>query len=170
MPSTMMLERTTTGLPGMGMPGLGSPMTTPTGMAAPANYMMVPRCSIRIEKCTGGCKIHCVCDDKLATSMLQNLCTMLAGGLCSCCTMINGMVTCTCNLTMGMCKCDMTDSGICLTCTSGDSQCCEMIQACCDCLCCMMEAGCTCCLMLNNTPICCGTGETGKHHSKKNSR
>ena len=169
MSSTMMLERTTAGLPGMGMP-VGSPMTTPTGMATPANYMMVPRCSIKIEKCTGGCKIMCVCDDKLATSMLQNLCTMLAGGLCSCCTMINGMVTCTCNLTMGMCKCEMTDSGICLTCTSGDSQCCEMIQGCCDCLCCMMEAGCTCCVMLNNTPICCGTCETGKSHGRKNAR
>jgi hypothetical protein len=45
MSSTMMLERTTAGLPGMGMP-VGSPMTTPTGMATPANYMMVPRCSI----------------------------------------------------------------------------------------------------------------------------
>ena len=35
---------------------------------------------------------------------------------------------------MGMCKCEMTENGVCVTCTSGDSKCCEMIQACCDCL------------------------------------
>ena len=98
------------------------------------NFVMVPRCTIKMEKCTGGMKITCVCDDKMACSMMQNLCTMLAGGMCSCCCMMNGMMVCCCNLTMGMCKCEMTKDGCCITCTSGDTKCCEMIQACCDCM------------------------------------
>ena len=36
--------------------------------------------------------------------------------------MMNGMMVCCCNLTMGMCKCEMTEDGVCITCTSGDSQ------------------------------------------------
>ena len=44
--------------------------------------------------------------------MMQNLCTMLAGGMCSCCCMMNGMMVCCCNLTMGMCKCEMTKDGV----------------------------------------------------------
>ena len=27
------------------------------------NMMMVPRCTMKIEKCTGGMKITCTCDD-----------------------------------------------------------------------------------------------------------
>ena len=100
---------------------------------------MVPRCTIKIEKCTGGMKITCTCDDKMACSMMQNLCTMLAGGMCTCCMMMNGMMVCCCNLTMGMCKCEMTDKGCCITCTSGDEKCCEMIQACCDCMSTLMQ-------------------------------
>ena len=57
---------------------------------------------------------------------------------------------------MGMCKCEMTEHGVCITCTSGDTACCDMIQACCDCFNRMMEAGCTCCVLMNNTPVCCG--------------
>jgi hypothetical protein len=164
----MMMERT--GLPGMGLPGMstptvGSPTTTPAG----ANWMMVPRCTVRMEKCTGGMKITCHCDDKMACSMVQNLCTALSTGLCSCCVMMNGMMVSCCNLTMGMCRCEVTDSGVCITCTSGDSQCCQMIQACCECMCTMMEAGCTCCVMMNNTPVCCGCSET-KSGSKSKSR
>jgi hypothetical protein len=152
---------------GMGMPGMSPTPTTPA--MAPA-AMMVPRCTMRIEKCTGGCKITCVCDDKMACSMMQNLCTMMTGGLCSCCTMYNGMCVCTCNLTMGMCRCETTESGVVLTCTSGDAQCCEMIQACADCLCCHLEAGCSCCMLLNNTPVCCGSCETTKSASKSKGR
>jgi hypothetical protein len=154
MTSTMMMERT--GM--MNMPGLGNPMmggaTAP--MATP-NMLMVPRCKFKMEKCQGGMKVTCTCDDPAACSMVQNLCSMMAGGMCSCCCMMNGMVVCSCNLTMGMCKCEMTDKGVCVTCTSGDKTCCDMIQACCDCLTGMLKAGCTCCLMMNNTPVCCGT-------------
>jgi hypothetical protein len=58
---------------------------------------------------------------------------------------------------MGLCKCEMTDTGVCLTCTSGDKACCEMIQCCCDCMNSMLKAGCTCCVMMNGTPVSCGT-------------
>ena len=136
----------------MGTPALGAP----TGTPASANWLMVPRCSLKFEKCQGGMKITCACTDKMACSMMQNLCTMLAGGMCSCCMMMNGMMVCCCNMMMGMCKCEMTPKGCTVTCTSGDSKCAEMIQACCDCLSTLLNAGGTCCLLMNNTPVCCG--------------
>jgi len=171
MSSTMMMERTGLGMPGMGMPSMGTPtLGTPTGVAPSSSYLMVPRCTLKFEKCQGGMKIHCSCDDQMACSMMQNLCTMLQGGMCSCCMTMNGMMVCCCNLTMGMCKCEMTDKGLSITCTSGDSKCGEMIQACCDCLSCMMNAGCTCCLMLNNTPIACGCCETSAISGKTSSK
>ena len=114
-----------------------------------------PAAKMKLEKCTGGMKINCVCPDKMACSMLQNMCSMLAGSKCSCCCMMNGTMVCLCNLTMGMCKCEMTKDGVCITCMSGDKACCDMIQACCDCVNVMMKDGCTCCVMMNDTPICC---------------
>jgi hypothetical protein len=155
MASAMMVDRGGLGLAGMGSPAAGPMGNTGTMPGAPA-MMMVPRCTLKMEKCTGGMKITCTCDDKMSCSMLQNLCTMLSGGLCTCCVMMNGMVVCCCNLTMGLCKCEMTDSGVCLTCTSGDKDCCAMIQACCDCVASMVKAGCSCCVCLNNMPVCCG--------------
>ena len=147
----MMMERTAMGVPTQGMTPTG--MTSP--MATPSNWMMVPRCTYKFEKCQGGMKVTCVCEDATARSMMQNLCTMLQGGMCSCCTMMNGVMVCCCNLTMGLCKCEMTDKGCALTCTSGDPKCCAIIQACCDCLACMLKDGCTCCVLMNNTPVCC---------------
>lgn len=161
MNSTMMMERSGMGMPGMGVPGMGAPgMGTVTGAPTSPNYVMVPRCTMKFEKCTGGMKLTCACDDTMACSMMQNLCTMLAGGLCSCCVMHNGMIVCTCNFTMGHCKCEMTDKGVSFTCTSGDAKCCEMIQAYCDCLGTMVNAGCTCCVLMNNTPVACGCCES----------
>src|ERR1700741_1009205 len=127
MTSTMMMERTGMGMPSMGpsaMPGTASPMAP--GM------MMVPRCKMMVEKVTGGMKITCKCDDAVACAMMQNLCTMLAGSMCSCSCMMNGMVCCTCNLMMGMCKTEMTKDSCIITCTSGDAGCMGMIQGCCD--------------------------------------
>jgi hypothetical protein len=153
MASAMMVDRSGLGLAGMGTPGpLGTTAPSPAG----AGMVMVPRCTIKLEKCAGGMKMTCTCDDKMSASMMQNLCTMLAGGMCSCCVMYNGMMVCCCNLAMGLCKCEMTADGVCLTCTSGDKDCCAMIQACCDCVAGMVKAGCTCCICLNNTPVCCG--------------
>jgi hypothetical protein len=168
MSGTMMMERSGMGIPGMGMPGMASPAMGASGTTtASPNYVMVPRCTMKFEKCTGGMKITCVCDDTMACSMMQNLCTMMAGSMCGCCVTYNGMTVCTCSLTMGHCKCDMTESGVCFTCTSGDTKCCEMIQAYCDCLTTMMTSGCTCCVMMNNTPVACGCGEPAPVKSSK---
>src|SRR5262245_36521056 len=139
---------------GMTMPGMGTtmPMSPPQPGMAPT---MVPRCKMKFEKCTGGMKIHCSCDDKMAAGMLQNLCSMMAGSMCSCCCTMNGMTVCCCNFTMGVCKCEMTKDGVVFTCLSGDKDCCNMIQCSCDCLTCMMQSGCTCMVMMNNMPVCC---------------
>jgi len=165
MANTMMMDRTGMQMPGMGVPGM-TPTPTPTGMPVGSNYLMVPRCTMKFETCPGGMKITCACDDMMACSMMQNLCSMLQGGMCSCCCMLNGMMVCCCNLTMGTCKCEMTKDGCAVTCTSGDAECCKMIQCCCDCMAGMMAAGCTCCLMMSNTPVCCccptGTPATTK--------
>src|SRR5262245_47224390 len=119
-------ERVVMGTPAMGMPAMGMPgmgMTGPAGMmGAPAappagmNMMMVPRCAVTFEKCPGGMKITCTCDDKISAGMLQSLCTMMAGGMCSCCSMMNGMMASCCNLMMGMCRCEPTEMGVCITC------------------------------------------------------
>ncbi len=152
--ATMMMDRAS--VTGMGSTSMGTPMGTTGAMPSTTNWMMVPRCTIKMEKCTGGMKMTCRCDDPTACSMMQNLCNMMAGGMVSCCMMMNGMMVCCCNLTIGMCKCEMTEKGCVITCTSGDAKCCEMIQACCDCMACMLKDGCTCCVMMNNTPVCCG--------------
>lgn len=141
-----------TGMTMPGMMGATMPMSPTQPAPSPA---MVPRCKMRFEKMTGGMKIHCVCDDKMAATMLQNLCKMMAGSMCSCCCIMNGMVVATCNLTMGVCKCEMTSDGVVFTCISGDKDCGAMIQCCCDCCSGMMQAGCTCMVMMNNMPVCC---------------
>ena len=139
----------------MGSPMMANPSTT---MATPAmNMMMVPRCTIKMEKCEGGMKMMCQGDEALATGMLQNLCDMMAGSMMSCCLMNNGMMMACFNMTMGMCKTEMMKNGVCFAWTSGDPQCCKIIQECCDCMTMMMKCGCSCCLCLNNLPVCCCT-------------
>ena len=110
------------GMPSM-MPSMGM------GMA------MMPRCTMKMEKCNGGMKITCTCDDDMAAATLQNMCKMMAGGMMSMCCMMNGMMMCQCNMAMCKCECAMTKDGVCITCTSGDKAMCDMIQACCDCMC-----------------------------------
>src|SRR5262245_27222463 len=119
MTSTVMMERTSTGvptMPGVSPTGVGS--LSPTG----SNWLMVPRCTFKFEKCQGGVKISCVCDDQMARSMMQNLCTALMGGMCSCVCTLNGVQVCCYNFTMGLCKCELTSDGFCVTCTSGDQK------------------------------------------------
>jgi hypothetical protein len=167
MTGTMMMERTGTGV--QGVPGV-----TPTGMGVPgvssatSNWLMVPRCTYKFEKCQGGFKVTCVCDDPMARSVLHSLCTQLQSGLYSCSCTLNGITVCHYNLTMGLCKCDVTEQGCTITCTSGDQKCGEMIQCCCDSLACLCNNGCVCCVLMNNNPICCGYSETyGKTTSTK---
>jgi hypothetical protein len=169
MSSATMTERT--GYTGMGVPGFAMPsVTAPTGMPVGANWLAVPRCTFKVEKCTGGFKLTCVCEDKTGAAMVQQLCAMLAGGLCSCCCMLNGMTVCYCNFTMCLCRYENTADGVCVTCTSGDPACGSMVQACCDCLSALMTAGCTCCLLVNNTPVCCGTATAEAPPKGKGSR
>jgi len=152
----MMMERSALGMPGMGTGGMMGTMPGQTaGMPGTMGSVMVPRCTMKLEKVSGGMKLVCSSDDKMAVSMMQNLCSMLQGSMCSCCCMMNGMTVCCCNLTMGMCKCDMTKDGVTMTCTSGDPKCAEMIQSCCECMSTMLKDGCTCCLMMNGMPVCC---------------
>lgn len=45
-------------------------------------------------------KMTCVCEDEMSAATLQNLCKILAGGLCNVCCMKNGMTICLCNMAM----------------------------------------------------------------------
>lgn len=128
-------------------PGITS---TPAG-----SFLMLPRCTLKVEKVKDGCKIICACDDQIACQMLQNLCRLLEGGVCGFSCLLNGQCICTCSLSCGHSICELTKDGCTITCTSGDQKCCEIIQKCCDCLKCCIDCGCTCCITLNNTPICC---------------
>src|ERR1700761_3514392 len=120
---TMMMNRTGMTMPSMGMPTMPGATSGMSGM----NMMMVPSCTIRMEKCEGGMMMMCECDDKMAAAALQSLCKMMAGSMCSCAMMMNGMMACCCNMMMGMTTCEMTDMGCTLVCTSGDADCCKMI-------------------------------------------
>jgi hypothetical protein len=157
MSSAMMMDRGMMCSP-MGSAGAMPGMNQPSGMPSMAPGMsmcMVPQCTMKIEKCTGGMKITCSCDDEVAAATLQNMCKMMAGGLCSLCCTMNGMVMCSCNMAMCKCECTMTKNGVCMTCTSGDKAVCDMIQACCDCLCACVKNGCQCCMMIGGMPVCC---------------
>jgi hypothetical protein len=156
MSSTMMTDR---GMAATAFAGPAAPWQAASShMAAPATAnWMVPRCKYEFEKCAGGFKIHCSCEDEVACGTLQNLCRMLSDGLCSCCCTCNGITICQCNLAIGLCHCEMTKDGCSITCTSGDKKCAAMLQACCDCLAaCCCEPGCCCYISFNNTPCCCG--------------
>src|SRR5215212_9800465 len=114
MTNAMMMERSMMGMPGMTNPGMGTTMAGTAGAMTP-NMVMVPRCTMKVEKVSGGMKVTCICDDATACSMMQNLCQMLAGSMCSMCCMMNGMVMCCCNMTMGMCKTEMMKNGCTIT-------------------------------------------------------
>src|SRR5437868_6816113 len=114
--SSAVMERTTFGSPtgATATPGFGK-------TAAPAtNLCVVPRCELRFEKCAGGCKIHCKCDDAVAATTLQNLCRAPCEGQCSCCCTWNCIQICNLSLCCGHCKCETTADGCCISCTSGD--------------------------------------------------
>ncbi len=77
---------------GMGNMGgmMGMPMMGRMGMSSEAGSMpgmMIPRCTMKIEKCPGGMKMTCMCDDKTAAMMMPGM---------TCCMMMNGMPVCCC--------------------------------------------------------------------------
>ena len=151
MASTMMMPMSM-------MSGGAAPMGMNMGMGpGMPSMMMVPRCTMKMEKMQGGMMCTCICEDQTTAMMMQNLCMMLQGGMCSMAVMMNGM-TCCCYAMgmMGMCKMEMTEMGCRMTCTSGDPDCAKMIQACCDCMMnCMSMPGAMGCMMMNGMPICC---------------
>jgi hypothetical protein len=152
MSSALLLERAGLAAPGISAPqALGHPGTAPA-----ANWCVVPRCEIKVEKCTGGFKLHCSCEDDIACGTLQNLCKMLAGSTCSCCCTLNGITVCQCHLTCGICTCEYTSDGCCITCISGDKACSQILQGCCECLAACIKQGCCCYVCFGNTPVCCG--------------
>ena len=59
--------------------------TASCGAPTTSGWCVVPRCQLIFEKCAGGLKIHCKCDDAVSCATLQNLCNSLAAGTCSCC-------------------------------------------------------------------------------------
>jgi hypothetical protein len=144
----------------MMMPAMGMMPSMMNGMGmgrSMPSMMMVPRCTMKMEKMPKGMAVMCTCEDQTAAMMMQNLCMMLQGGMCSMGVMMNGMTCCCYGMgMMGMCKMEMTEMGCRMTCTSGDANCAKMIQACCDCMMnCMSMPGCTCCMMMNGMPVCC---------------
>ena len=148
MPQAKMMDNSM--MMGNGM--MAGNMSMPAGQM---NMMMMPRAMMKMEKCEGGMKVMCTCRDETACNMMQNLCSMLSGGMVSMCAMMNGMMMMNCNMMMGMCKCEMVPDGMCMTWTSKDPMMCEMIQNCCDCMKSMMDNGCTMMMCMNNTPVCC---------------
>ena len=157
MSSVMMLDKSMMGSMGM-TPGASMPAAGMPGMMPGMSQMcVVPKCEIKIEKCTGGMKIMCSCEDEMSAATLQNMCKMMASGMCSLCCMMNGMMMCQCNLAMCKCVCTNTEEGVCITCTSGDKDCAKMCQACCECTMACMQAGCMCCVCFGGMPCCCGT-------------
>lgn len=148
MTSTMLVDR---GTFASASPAPGQAATPQAG-----NWCVVPRCEVRVEKCKGGLKLHCTCDDDVACATLQNLCRSLSAGLCSVCCTQNGIPCCQVNLCCGNTKCELTKDGCCITCTSGDKACCDILQACCDALACCLQNGCCCYVCFNSTPVCCG--------------
>lgn len=119
------------------------------------NMMMIPRVNMKMEKCENGIKVMCMTKDETSAAMMQNLCSMLNGGMVSMCMMMNGMKMMEFNMMMGICKYEMTMDGISMTWTSGDNMICQMMQRCCDCMMSMMDCGCTAVMCMNSTPICC---------------
>jgi hypothetical protein len=158
MASSVLLERGASAVaPFSGTATGWQPGAIPAGSPATANWCVLPRCSVEFEKCTGGFKIRCRCEDEVATGTLQNLCRMLSDGLCSCSCCQNGICICQCNFAFGNCKCEYTKDGCTISCTSGDKAFSASLQACCEALSTCCESGCCCYISFNNTPICCGT-------------
>jgi hypothetical protein len=166
------MAMSSTGMSGSPMGGM-MPMMNPMAMMSPSMSsmpsmmpqmmggmgsmgMMMPRCTMKMEKTSSGMSCMCVCDDKTSAMMMQNLCNMMAGGMCSMACVCNGTMCCMCNMTMGACMFEPMEMGMKMTCTSGDANCVKMIHACCDCMMtCMSMPGCCCMMMMNGMPVCC---------------
>src|SRR5262245_39152918 len=97
-------------------------------------------CELSFEKCAGGFRLGCCCDDSMECADLQSLCEAICERNCICCCVRDGVEVCNFNLCCGQCKCEGTKDGCCITCSS--SKCCDTLQAICDCLECCCQDGC----------------------------
>src|SRR5688500_11796517 len=95
-------------------------MSAPMSMPGNAMGMMMPRCTITMEKIAGGMRMTCMGVDEMSTRMMQNLMGMMGSGMMSCAMMMNGMSVMRCNMTMGMCRTELSVDGMAYIVTSGD--------------------------------------------------
>lgn len=164
MVNPMTMDRSTmmgvSGMPMSGAPVPTMPVTMPAMPSMMPNMLMVPRCTVRMEKCINGVKIHCVCSDAMATSLVQNLCAMQTGQMVGCYVTMNGQTVCSVNFCCCMCTVEKTADGVCIHCTTGDATCCQVVQCCADCCCNCCVTGCVCCVTMGGMPICCGPCES----------
>ena len=116
-------------------------------------------CTLRFEKCIGGFKIHCCCNEQGQRCDFQNLCRSLCDGNANCYCTRDGLQFCKFDLCCAECDCDckVTKDGCCITCTSCDANCSELLQSCCDCLEACCKIGCCCNLCFGDKCCCCGT-------------
>src|SRR5262245_22640423 len=136
---------------------MSSAVMTARSAAQAENMCDAVQCELRFEKCKGGFRIQCCCDDQATCADLQSLCQAMCDGNCSCICNQNGVQVCNFALCCDKCTCKNTKEGCCITCTSGDAKCCEVLQACCDCLEICCKSGCCCCVCFGDTCCCCGT-------------
>ena len=125
--------------------------------AVTPNMCDAVQCTLRFEKCKGGFRIHCCCDDQTECPEFQTLCQALCDGNMLCCCMHNGNPIGSINLCCGECECDCASDGCCVTCTGCDKNRCKILRACCDFLeICCKNGGC-CNICFSDTCCCSGT-------------
>jgi hypothetical protein len=112
-------------------------------------------CEFSFEKCKGGFRITCGCDDSLECADMQGLCAAICERNCSICCVRDGIEICNFNLSCCQCLCDNTKDGCCISCCN--NKCCDMLQAICDCLQCCCENSC-CCYVCFGDKCCCFGG------------
>ena len=112
-------------------------------------------CELSFEKCKGGFRVNCCCDDSTECAELHDLCEAICDSECSCCCLRDEKQICSFNLCCSQCKCESTQDGCCITCTN--AKCCAMLEAICDCIECCCENGC-CCYICFGQKCCCFGG------------
>src|SRR5436305_4696711 len=86
----------------------------PTGKGSFASPKLDMRdavsCELSFEKCRGGFRIHCCCDDAMECDDLQCLCEAICECNCSCCCVRDENQICNINL-CDHCTCENTKDG-----------------------------------------------------------
>lgn len=131
-------------------------MMTKKPMSMKMDSTCLLRCEMRMERCEGGCKITCSCDNADDCCSLQAICEAMAGKMCCMTCSRDGEMICHCSMSCcGNCECKMTADGVCISCTSADCNCADLIQAMCDCIRRCQACGCECTLCFDEKAVCC---------------